>query len=145
MKDNPVFRSIPIFLTRLRSWPADTMWKVVMRRRLSPEEYVDRTFERAMGKMRRGIAGKLRRLPVGSPTHAYLEKLQSLPDEALMIEMSSRAYPNPERNGCPPYRTLFDLASSGPSDDPVWKHIQYCSPCSMEIRTIKLAQQPRPS
>jgi hypothetical protein len=76
---------------------------------------------------------------------AYLEKLQTLPDEALIIEISSHVYPNPERNGCPPYRRLFDLASCGPSDDPAWTHIEHCHPCSMEIRTIKLAQQPRPS
>ena len=145
MMDNPGTRSIRTFLTRLRNWPSDMAWRFVMRRRLSPEEYVDRAFERAMGKVRRGIAGKLRDLPSESPTRAYLEKLQRLSDEALMIEMSSRAYPNPERNGCPPYRTLFELASSGPSHDPAWKHIQRCSPCSMEIRTINLAQQPRPS
>lgn len=145
MKDDAVFRSIPIFLTRLRNWPADTVWKLVMRRRLSPEEYVDRTFERAMGKIRQGIAGKLRHAPAGSSTRTYLEKLQTLADEVLMIEMASRGYPNPERDGCPPYRALFELAASGPSDDPAWKHIQHCSPCSMEIRTIKLAQQPRPS
>lgn len=145
MKDNAVFPSIPILLTRLRNWPADTVWKLVMRRRLSPEEYVDRTFERAMGKIRQGIAAKLRYAPAGSATRTYLEKLQTLPDEVLMIEMASRAYPNPERNGCPPYRALFELASSGPSDDPAWKHIQHCSPCSMEIRMINLAKQPRPS
>jgi hypothetical protein len=98
-----------------------------------------------MGKIRQGITGKLRHLPAVSPSRAYLEKLQRLPDEALMIEISSRAYPNPERNGCPPYRALFELASSGPSDDPAWEHIQHCSPCTMEIRTIKLARQPRPS
>ena len=145
MKDKAVFRSIRIYVTRLRHWPADMAWRFVMRRRLTPEEWVDRTFERAMRKIRRGIADTLRRLPAGSPTRAYLEKLQGLPDEALMIEISSRAYPNPERNGCPPHEALFELASSGPSDDPAWKHIQHCSPCTMEIRSITLAQQPRPS
>ena len=145
MNDNRVFRSIRVLFTRLRYWPGDMAWRFVMRRRLTPEEWVDRSFERATRKMRRGIADTLRRLPASSPARAYVENLQKLPDEALMIEITSRAYPNPERNGCPPYRSLFQLASSGPSDDPAWKHIQHCSPCSMEIRTINLARQPRPS
>lgn len=134
------------FWVRLRNWPADTVWKFVMRRRLTPEEYVDRTFERAMQKIRRGLASKLRRLPAGSPMRAYIEKLHRMPDETLMLEISSRAHPNPDRVGCPPYRTLFELASRGPSwGDPAWKHIEHCDPCSMEIRTINLAQHPRPS
>jgi hypothetical protein len=125
--------------------PAGMASRFVVRRRLTSEEWVDRTFERAMRKIRRGIEDKLRDLPVGSQARVYLEKLQMLPDEALMIEISSHAYPNPDRNGCPPYRALFELASRGPSADPAWKHIEHCSPCSVEIRTMKLAQQPRPS
>lgn len=144
MKNNPVFGSIPNLLTRLRKWPADTAWKVVMRRRLSPEEYVDRTFLRARGRFG---GASLASCAIYQPglRRAHTSRSCNRFRTRLMIEMTSRAYPNPERNGCPPYRTLFDLASSSISDDPVWKHIQHCSPCSMEIRTIKLGQQPRPS
>ena len=118
----------------------------MMRRRLTPEEWVDQTYAGGIEKIRRAITEKLATLPSGSSMRAYVEKLQSLPDERLLDEIYSRAHANPERDGCPPYRALIEMASRAPSiDDPAWKHITRCHPCSTELRTIKRAHQPRPS
>lgn len=146
MKGRTRFLSIRRLWIRLRNVPADFVWKHVTSRRLTPEEWVDRTYERGIQKIRRGLANKLTTAPAGSSMRAYVEKLQSLPDETLLDEIYSQAHANPERAECPPYRTLLELVTRAPSmDDPAWSHIARCHPCSMELRTIKRAHQPRPS
>ena len=46
-----------------------------------------------------------------------------------------KAYPNPERRGCPGGEVIRDLAirSAGfddsVEDDPRWQHVTHCSPC----------------
>lgn len=46
-----------------------------------------------------------------------------------------RAYPNPERKGCPDHDGLIALARRSADfddsieDDPQWQHVTHCSPC----------------
>jgi len=84
---------------RLRNLPSDLVWKHVTSRRLTPEEWVDRTYERAIQKIRRGLANKLTTAPAGFSMRAYVERLKSLPDETLLDEIYSQAHANPERAG----------------------------------------------
>ena len=117
-----------------------------IRRRLTPEEWVDQTYARGIEKIRRALAEKLATLPAGSTMRAYVERLRGLPDETLLDEIYSRVHANSERAGCPPYRTLIELATRTRSiDDPAWQHVVRCHPCCTEVRTITRAYQPRPS
>ncbi len=48
------------------------------------------------------------------------------------------AYPNPERKGCPDAATFDALRSRKIAfDDPVWNHIEHCSPCYCEFAEIR--------
>lgn len=58
----------------------------------------------------------------------------SNPIEELLI----RAYPNPERKGCPGRGALEDLGNLRVGrDHPAWYHIWHCSPCFSEFKTIR--------
>lgn len=117
-----------------------------IRRGLTPEEWVDQTYERGMQKIRRALEEKLLTLPPGSRLRAYVEELQGLPNERLYDEIHSRVHANPERAGCPPYRVLVELATRTRGiDDPEWEHIASCHPCLSEVCTMSRAYRPRPS
>jgi hypothetical protein len=48
------------------------------------------------------------------------------------------AFPNPEREGCPGREVLAALAHERSSmDDPVYEHLQRCSPCYTELRELQ--------
>jgi hypothetical protein len=50
------------------------------------------------------------------------------------------AFPNPERKGCPEAATFDALRSRRIAfDDPVWTHIEHCSPCYCEFAEIREA------
>ncbi len=122
-----------------------------LRRRRAPEkwtaEWVDQTYAGAIEKIRRSIREKLETLPPGSANRALLERLRDLPPEKLLDEISSRAHPNPERVGCPPYRVLMELATRRRGlDDPVFEHIEHCHPCGVELgRMVRAFKPPNPS
>lgn len=99
-----------------------------------------------MRKIRQAIRAKRAALPESSPLRAYLDALLELADEPLMDEIAAHTDANPERVGCPPYRVLLDLAADGPRPgDPAFEHALHCYPCSVEIRTLRRALDPRPS
>jgi hypothetical protein len=53
-------------------------------------------------------------------------------------EVFSRANPNPNRVGCPPYETLVRLARrEQPIGDPAYEHLAKCSPCFREFRALQ--------
>jgi hypothetical protein len=53
-------------------------------------------------------------------------------------ELLLRAYPNPERKGCPGSEVIRSLANKAVSpDDPAWQHIWKCSPCFAEFRDLR--------
>jgi hypothetical protein len=55
-------------------------------------------------------------------------------------ELFGRAYPNPDRVGCPSREVLVSLARrERPIDDPAYDHIKECSPCYLEGRAIQEA------
>jgi hypothetical protein len=59
-------------------------------------------------------------------------------------ELLLRAYPNPERKGCPGSQTLRALADGpGTFDDPRLQHIRQCSPCFGEFRVFRDARRDR--
>jgi hypothetical protein len=67
----------------------------------------------------------------------FSEQFEDITRAASPAEFESRVNTAiPERNGCRPYRTLFELASSDPTDDPAWKHLEHCHPCSMEFARL---------
>ena len=68
-------------------------------------EEVDEIYASAIDKIRCWIREKRSTLPPGSANRALLEELQDLPPEKVFDELLSRSYPNPERVGCPPYRS----------------------------------------
>jgi hypothetical protein len=121
------------------------------RRRPTPEkwteEWVDQTYANAIEKIRRFIAEKIETLPPDSKIREDLERLHDLPPETLLNEISSRAYRNPERVGCPPYRVLMGLATRRRGlDDPVFEHIHHCHPCGAELgRMVRAFKPPNPS
>ena len=47
----------------------------------------------------------------------------------------AKAYPNPERKGCPNQVAIIDLARRSAAfddsieEDPGWQHVTHCSPC----------------
>jgi len=62
------------------------------------------------------------------------------PIEQLLL----KAYPNPERKGCPGSATLDALAAKTiPPEDPLWQHIWKCSPCFAEFREKRDARYAR--
>lgn len=64
--------------------------------------------------------------------------MENDPIEELLL----RAYPNPERNGCPGPDTIKALANKAiPHDDPVWQHIWKCSPCFAEFKELRDARR----
>jgi hypothetical protein len=55
-------------------------------------------------------------------------------------ELFAGAFPNPEREGCPGREVLTRLARERASmDDPVYEHLQRCSPCYIEFRELQRA------
>jgi hypothetical protein len=55
-------------------------------------------------------------------------------------ELFGRAYPNPDRVGCPSRADLIALARrQRPIGDPAYDHIKECSPCYLEGRAIQEA------
>jgi hypothetical protein len=57
-------------------------------------------------------------------------------------ELLLRAYPNPERKGCPGSETIRALANKTvPPEDPAWEHIWKCSPCFAEFKELRDARQ----
>lgn len=119
-----------------------------VRRRLwrTPAERVDDIFNGAMRKMRGVLECRRDVLPLGSPNRAYVEHLLTLGDEQLLDWYGSNALANPNRTGCPPYRVLLTLATSEwGSNHPAWEHVHGCYPCSIEIRTMHRAHEPRPA
>jgi hypothetical protein len=61
-------------------------------------------------------------------------------------QLFAGAFPNPEREGCPGSEALAALARErGSMDDPVYEHLQRCSPCYIEFRELqrKFAESPR--
>jgi hypothetical protein len=57
-------------------------------------------------------------------------------------ELLLRAYPNPERKGCPGSDTIRALANKMiPPDDPAWQHIWKCSPCFAEFKELRDARR----
>ena len=70
----------------------------------------------------------------------YLERLA---DEPLLEAVTAQAHANPSRTGCPSSRVLLGLATRDcPLSDPAWDHVLHCHPCTVEIRTLRRAQQP---
>ena len=59
-------------------------------------------------------------------------------------ELFGRAYPNPDRVGCPSRADLIALARrQRPIGDPAYDHIKECSPCYLEGRAIQEADASR--
>jgi hypothetical protein len=59
-------------------------------------------------------------------------------------ELFGRAYPNPNRVGCPPRADLIALARrERPLGDPAYDHLKECSPCYLEGRAIQEADAGR--
>ena len=64
--------------------------------------------------------------------------MENDPIEELLL----RAYPNPERKGCPGSDTIRGLANKAvPPDDPAWQHIWKCSPCFAEFKELRDARR----
>jgi hypothetical protein len=59
-------------------------------------------------------------------------------------ELLLRAYPNPDRNGCPGSLALRAAADNVVSfDDPTLQHVRQCSPCFAEFRVFRDARRNR--
>jgi hypothetical protein len=57
---------------------------------------------------------------------------------ALLQAAALKAYPNPERIGCPGNPTLEEIAKTpNPSDHPVYDHVATCSPCLGEMLELR--------
>jgi hypothetical protein len=55
----------------------------------------------------------------------------------LLERTASEDHPNPERKGCPSQETLAAFAQNPrefPMDDPIFEHVQNCSPCFLCVR-----------
>lgn len=64
--------------------------------------------------------------------------MENDPIEELLL----RAYPNPERKGCPGSDIIRALANKAvPPDDPAWQHIWKCSPCFAEFKEVRDARR----
>ena len=67
--------------------------------------------------------------------HNELARLRR-PDE--IDEVFGRANPNPERIGCPSHDVLVALARRArPISDRAYDHLTECSPCYLEVRALK--------
>jgi hypothetical protein len=63
--------------------------------------------------------------------------VSSDPIEELLL----RAYPNPERKGCPGAETIRALANKELAHGhPAWEHVWKCSPCFAEFRELRDAR-----
>jgi hypothetical protein len=59
-------------------------------------------------------------------------------------ELLLRAYPNPERTGCPGSETIRALANKEfAHGHPSWEHVWKCSPCFAEFRELRDARLAR--
>ena len=64
--------------------------------------------------------------------------MENDPIEELLL----RAYPNPERKGCPGPEVIRALASKAvPPEDAAWEHIWKCSPCFAEFKELRDARR----
>ena len=64
--------------------------------------------------------------------------MENDPIEELLL----RAYPNPERKGCPGSEVIRSLANKAVApDDPAWQHIWKCSPCFAEFKDLRDARR----
>ena len=58
--------------------------------------------------------------------------------QSQVQEGITKAYPNPERTGCPGHEGIVALAIRSANfddaieDDPQWQHVTHCSPCYSE-------------
>jgi len=106
-------------------------------------EEVDAIYADAINALRDWICEKQSTLPEESPLYAYFEALYDLPPDKLFDEILKVSHPNPERQGCPPYRVLMELATRRRGlDDPWFEHIGHCYPCSKELRPLVRAYLP---
>ena len=62
-----------------------------------------------------------------------------------------KAYPNPDRKGCPGRDGLMELAvraskfDDAIEDDPTWHHVTHCSPCYGEyLDEFRMRRQKKP-
>ena len=59
-------------------------------------------------------------------------------------ELLLRAYPNPERKGCPGSKIIQALANKEiPHGNLIWEHVWKCSPCFAEFRELRDARRER--
>lgn len=62
-----------------------------------------------------------------------LRELQKLLQSAAL-----KAYPNPERKGCPGTKVLDEMAeASAPFKHPLYEHVATCSPCLQEMLELR--------
>jgi hypothetical protein len=60
---------------------------------------------------------------------------------ALFQSAALRAFPNPERIGCPGSKILEELAALPlPSRHPAYEHVKSCSPCLQELLELRAAR-----
>jgi hypothetical protein len=56
----------------------------------------------------------------------------------LLQDVALKAYPNPERKGCPGSEVLQEIASaSTPFEHPAYGHLKTCSPCLREMLDVR--------
>jgi hypothetical protein len=56
----------------------------------------------------------------------------------LVQQAALKAYPNPERKGCPGLKVLGEIASlPNPSLHPAYEHVKTCSPCLQEMLDLQ--------
>jgi hypothetical protein len=61
-------------------------------------------------------------------------------------ELFAGANPNPDRIGCPPDSVLVEIAQkSKPQDDPIFNHVERCSPCYQRLRELRSGAGERPA
>jgi hypothetical protein len=94
----------------------------------------------AVAKLRQIIATQASEAPPGSPEQQRLLAKLALSDEELLDSIYSHVNANPDRVGCPPHSVLVELATRvRPVTDPLWEHVIHCSPCAIEVRTLRRA------
>ena len=66
-----------------------------------------------------------------------------MPDQSDVIDkFFSRANPNPERNGCPGWGIINQIADKTlPADHPARLHLADCSPCYKDFQYLKGAHR----
>src|SRR3954452_10320792 len=61
--------------------------------------------------------------------------------QRLLQQVALKAYPNPEREGCPGSAVLHEVASvPAPFEHPAYEHIKRCSPCLQEMLDLRRAK-----